>query len=95
MTEEGLRYSLHIPESEKFTVGDIMIGGEQIQYGGTVARLMDVGLTAEFCTNESGTGNAYPCVGLSRESKVSSYAGGSMKGKAYCVPRASNKIHAV
>ncbi|XP_038074570.1 uncharacterized protein LOC119742563 [Patiria miniata] len=63
--EEGLRYSLEVPASEGFTVGDIEIAGVPIQYGGSVAFLMDVGLTAEACTDTNGVQPAHPCVGTS------------------------------
>ena len=42
-----------------------MIGGDKIQYGGTIAMAMDIGLTTEFCTNETGTQPAHNCVGKS------------------------------
>ncbi|XP_022106438.1 uncharacterized protein LOC110987731 [Acanthaster planci] len=72
--EQGLRYTLEVPSSEGFTVGDIMIAGEPIQFGGSVAFLMDVGLIAEACKDSQGAQPAYPCVCAESQLQASLFA---------------------
>ncbi|XP_033626720.1 uncharacterized protein LOC117289624 isoform X2 [Asterias rubens] len=92
--EQGLRYSLEVPASEGFTVGDITIGGEPIYYGGSIAYLTDVALIAEYSTNEQGAQQACPCIPDDPTFLASQFtltvANLLVKAKTHCVHRGYN-----
>lgn len=56
-----LRVEYSVPPAHGFTVGDIKIDGEQIQFAGQIASKMQIKLTAVFAMLDSGTPEAFFC----------------------------------
>ena len=58
-----VRAVYEVPEQEGFTVGDIKIGGERIEFGGQIAEHITVKLTGVACRRGEFNNSAFPCIG--------------------------------
>jgi len=66
-----LRGVFQAPQGSSFMVGDVMIGGVAVAFGGQIAKLIDMGLTGVAYGKGTIQDPAFPCVGSAALSSAS------------------------